>query len=221
MLVKDFITKEIPVLKSFDTGEYALALMDDNKVKHLPLLEDNTNYRGIVSERELLSRTDLSRPLSDLNFIDSDWIRPEAHLLEALSMMARKRLSLLPVVSIDNEYIGSVTQEGLVMAMSDFCQADAAGSIIILEVLPMDYSVVDIAHLVESNHAHITGLFTQVESSTGRLLVTLKVDQEDASAIIRTFVRFNYVVLWHFMKNGIVDDIFQQRMNELIHYLKI
>lgn len=33
MLVKDFITKELPVLKSFDTGEYALALMDDFKLK--------------------------------------------------------------------------------------------------------------------------------------------------------------------------------------------
>lgn len=221
MLVKDFITKEIPVLKSFDTGAYALALMDDNKVKHLPLLTDNTTYQGIVSERELLSCADLERPLSELNFISSDLIRPDAHLLEALSLMARNRLSVLPVVSIDNEYIGCMTQEGLIMALSDFCQADVAGSIIILEVLPVDYSVVDIAHLVESNHAHIIGLFTQIESTTGRLLVTLKVDQEDASAIIRTFVRFNYVVLWHFMKNGVVDDIFQQRMNELIHYLEI
>jgi len=40
MLVKDFITKELPVLKSFDTGEYALALMDDFKLKHLPLLSE-------------------------------------------------------------------------------------------------------------------------------------------------------------------------------------
>ena len=41
MLVKDFITKEIPVLKSFDTGEYALTLMDDYKLKHLPVVSDN------------------------------------------------------------------------------------------------------------------------------------------------------------------------------------
>ena len=42
MLVKDFITKEIPVLKSFDTGEYALTLMDDYKLKHLPVVSDNS-----------------------------------------------------------------------------------------------------------------------------------------------------------------------------------
>ena len=44
MLVKDFITKEIPVLKSFDTGEYALTLMDDYKLKHLPVVSDNSFY---------------------------------------------------------------------------------------------------------------------------------------------------------------------------------
>ena len=38
MLVKDFITKEIPVLKSSDKGKYALELMDDYKVRHLPWL---------------------------------------------------------------------------------------------------------------------------------------------------------------------------------------
>ena len=45
MLVKDFITKEIPVLKSFDTAEDALALMEDFKLKHLPLLSDSA-YQG-------------------------------------------------------------------------------------------------------------------------------------------------------------------------------
>ena len=47
MLVKDFITKEIPVLKSFDTAEYALALMEDFKLKHLPLLSDSA-YQCLV-----------------------------------------------------------------------------------------------------------------------------------------------------------------------------
>ena len=54
MLVKDFITKDIPVLKSFDTVEYGLGLMDDFKLKHLPLIEDGL-YRCLVSEKELLS----------------------------------------------------------------------------------------------------------------------------------------------------------------------
>ena len=57
MLVKDFITKELPVLKSFDTGGYALALMDDFKLKHLPLLSEGI-YRCLISEKDLLAMPD-------------------------------------------------------------------------------------------------------------------------------------------------------------------
>ena len=41
MLVKDFITKELPVLKRFDKAEYALALMEDFILKLLTLLRDS------------------------------------------------------------------------------------------------------------------------------------------------------------------------------------
>ena len=64
MLVKDFITKEIPVLKNFDTAEYALALMEDFKLKHLPLLSDSA-YEGLVSEKDLLEIPHLSAMIGE------------------------------------------------------------------------------------------------------------------------------------------------------------
>ena len=222
MLVKDFITKEIPVLKSFDTGDYALTLMDDYKLKHLPVVSDDSfYYKGIISEKELLSYSDLSVNIGNIYLAESPSIRLETHLLEVLALITRNKLSLLPVISDQDIYEGVVTRERLVDVCADFCQADAPGSTIILEVSPTDYSVTDIARIIESNNAHILSLQTHPEDTNGQLLITLKIDAEDASAVIRSFERFNYTVVWHFMENGMVDDIFQQRMNELIHYMNI
>ena len=53
------------------------------------------------------------------------------------------------------------------------------------------------------------------------LLITLKIDLEDASPVIRSFERFNYTVLYHFMEKGMVDDMLRQRMNELLHYMNM
>ena len=50
MLVKDFITKEILVLKDYDTVEYALNMMDELKVKQLPLVTGEGLYQGLVEE---------------------------------------------------------------------------------------------------------------------------------------------------------------------------
>ena len=222
MLVKDFITKEIPVLKSFDTGEYALRLMDDFKVNHLPLLADDLfTYHSLISEQEILSAPNSSLSLAELNGADNYSIREDAHLLEALPIMVYQELSILPVVSEQEEYLGSLTRERLIDALAELCQANAAGSIIMLDLLSTDYSLVDIARIVESNHAHILCLLSRTHPKNNHLQLTLKLDLEDASAVIRSFERFNYTVSGYFMKNGVIDDLFRERVNEFIHYINI
>ncbi len=219
MLVKDFITKEIPVLKSFDTVEYALALMDDLKLKHLPLLKDS-QYQCLVSEKELLSMPDPHAPVDDATSF-APAVRENGHLHEVLTLLSRYGLTLLPVVSPDGAYLGVVTRENVVDILAGLCNADTAGSVIVIELLPQDYALTDIARIVESNNAHILSLFSAVDKDTGRLHLTLKMDVEDASPVIRSFERFNYTVLYHFMDKGMVDDLLQQRVNELLYYMNM
>lgn len=219
MLVKDFIMKEVPVLRCFDTGEYALNLMDEFKLKHLPLLTDNM-YRCLISEKDLLAMPNPSVTIGEpILFAPS--VAENSHLHEVMALMTRYGLSLLPVVSTLGEYSGAITREKLVDVLSELSQAETAGSVIVLEMAPQDYMLSDIARLVESNNAHVLNLFSHTDKNTGRLLVTLKIDLEDASPVIRSFERFNYTVLYHFMEKGMVDDLLQQRMNELLYYMNM
>ncbi|MBP7487094.1 MAG: CBS domain-containing protein [Parabacteroides sp.] len=219
MLVKDFITKDIPVLKSFDTVEYGLGLMDDFKLKHLPLIEDGL-YRCLVSEKELLSLSGSKSTVGEA-VLFAPSVTESNHLLEALALVARYKLSFLPVILPSGEYVGGITSDGLLNAISDFTNAEAEGSIIMLEVLPLDYSLSDIARLVESNHSHIISMLSHTDKVTGRLLISIKIDLEDASPVIRSFERFNYTVLYYFMKKGMVDDLLEQRMSELMYYINM
>ena len=140
-------------------------------------------------------------------------ISENRHLHEALAMITRYGLSLLPVVSVDGTYLGAITRDRLVDALSELCNAEAAGSVIVLEMMPQDYSLTD--------NAHVLNLLSHQDKDTGRLLITLKIDLEDASPVIRSFERFNYTVLYHFMEKGMVDDMLRQRMNELLHYMNM
>ncbi len=219
MLVKDFITKDIPVLKSFDTVEYGLGLMDDFKLKHLPLIEDGL-YRCLVSEKELLSLSGSKSTVGEA-VLFAPSVTESNHLLEALALVARYKLSFLPVILPSGEYVGGITSDGLLNAISDFTNAEAEGSIIMLEVLPLDYSLSDIARLVESNHSHIISMLSHTDKVTGRLLISIKIDLEDASPVIRSFERFYYTVLYYFMKKGMVDDLLEQRMSELMYYINM
>lgn len=219
MLVKDFITKEPPVLKSFDTGEYALALMDDFKLKHLPLLSEGV-YRCLVSEKDLLAMPDPSVTIGEpVLFAPS--VLEDTHIHEALALITRYQLSMLPVVSAEGEYKGAITRERLIDILSELCSAEASGSVFVLEVMPPDYSLTDIARIIESNNAHILNLLSYTDKDTGRLHLIIKIDLEDVSPVIRSFERFNYTVLYYFMEKGFVDDLLQQRMEELVRYMNV
>lgn len=219
MLIKDFITKELPVLKKTDTVEYALGLMDDFKLRHLPLLNGEF-YGSLISEKELMEITDLNSSLENIEG-SSLAINVDADLHEVLSIMSRYNLSLLPVISSDKEYIGALTRDKLFDLLSDLCSAEETGSVCVLELMPQDYSLTEIARIIESNNAHVLNLLSYNDSVTGRLQLIIKIDLEDASPVIRSFERFNYDVLYYFMEKGLVDDVLQRRMEELQVYMNV
>jgi signal-transduction protein with cAMP-binding, CBS, and nucleotidyltransferase domain len=219
MLLKDFITKEYPVLKSFDTGEYALSMMDELKVQHLPLVDDGI-YTCLLSEKDLLAMPDPLSPIEEPALF-APGVAENGHLYEVIARMSRYRLSLLPVVDEEGKYAGVITRERLIDAMSELCNADTSGSVVVLDMWPQDYVLSDVARIVEANNAHVLSLLHNIEQDTGRLRITIKIDLEDATPVIRSFERFNYTVLYHFMEKGVADEILQQRMDELLYYMNI
>ena len=148
-------------------------------------------------------------------------VREDTHIHEALALAARYQLSLLPVVSAEGEYSGAITRDKLIDILSELCNADTAGSVFVLEVMPQDYSMTDIARLIEANNEHVLSLLSYTDNTTGRLHLIIKIDLEDVSPVIRSFERFNYTVLYYFMEKGMVDDLLQQRMEELVYYMNI
>jgi CBS domain-containing protein len=219
MLPKDFITKEYPVLKKFDTGEYALSMMDELKVKHLPLVDDGI-YKCLLSDKELLAMPDPSMPVAEPTLFAPE-VTENSHLHEVIERMSRYRLTLLPVVTSEGKYIGVITRDKLIDVMAELCNVEASGSVVVLEMWPQDYMLSDIARIVEANNAHVLNLLYNIEQDTGRLRITLKIDLEDATPVIRSFERFNYTVLYHFMEKGMVDEVLQQRMDELLYYMNM
>ncbi len=92
-------------------------------------------------------------------------------------------------------------------------------SLVILDVPIKDYTLTEIARLVEDNNARIVRLETLPNNDGMSLLVSLKLDVINLSTILRSFERFNYNVIYYFMKEGEMNDKYEDRLNELLHYL--
>ena len=110
--VKDVMTKKVITVESNKTVSEAAALMAENDVANLIVMDNNIPI-GIVTERDFVrrvmakdkpSKTKISEIMSTpLRVID-----PDAPLKEAARRMVRKRIRRLPVI-IDNKLVGIIT----------------------------------------------------------------------------------------------------------------
>lgn len=219
MLAKELISKEIPILHQEDSGNRALELMDEFKVRHLPIV-DKEEYVCLVSDKDIL-RMDKSEAHIGKICLFAPAIQENRNWTEALSIAERLNLTLIPVVSETNVYLGCITLNGLIAKASEMFNTSSEGSILILEVNSQDYLLSEIAKIVESNNAQILSCFSVPIENTNKLKIWLKINLEDASPVIRSFERFDYNVLFYFMRHSVVDDMFRKRLDEFLHYLKI
>lgn len=99
--------------------------------------------------------------------------------------------------------------------------AEMENSLIILEIPLKDYTLTEIARIVESNNAHVMNLSIMPVSGGSVLLVSIKLNIIDISSVLRSFERFNYNVVYYFMKEGEVNDTHKERLEELMYYLNM
>ena len=220
MKAKELIAEEIPNLMHTDTGEKALRWMDEFKVSHLPVLK-NGNFVGVISESDILDKLNLTDSLDTLfDHLPRPYVLESAHIYEALAKISEHKLSVLPILGDDEKYLGCTSIHHLITLIANTGSIKENGGIIVLEVNAIDYSMVQIAQIVESNNAKILSSYIMSPSDSNKLEVTLKINQIELDRIIRTFERYDYVIKAAFQKSSGDEDV-QFKYEALMNYLNL
>jgi CBS domain-containing protein len=219
MFCKEILIKEIPVLKPDDSGFHATALMDDLKLKHLPVVR-NGSYIYLLSERDIAGMKNPEAEIENTCFY-APYVCEESSVVEALQVMSKDSLTLLPVVADNGEYAGAITLPVLVESLSEMSNTGSEGALIAVEPNQPDYVLSQIIHLIETNRAKVLNMFSYIEKETGKQILLFKIDLEDASPVIRSLERFNYPVKYYRQKQMLPDEILQKRVNELMYYIEL
>tara|TARA_B100000508_G_scaffold128582_1_gene114457 strand:- start:54 stop:716 length:663 start_codon:yes stop_codon:yes gene_type:complete len=220
MLAIDLITEEIPPLKTTDNGKTALQWMDDFKITELPVIKNST-YLGIVSETDLLDAEDASAALEvfqpELNKICID---QDEHIYEVMGIMSIHKVSILPVIDHERNYLGMITRAILVEKISNLAAIKDPGGILQIDLNVNDYSLSKIAAIVESNDAKILSSYVYVHDDSTKMSLTFKINRTDLSGIIQSFERYNYVVSASFHQSRIEEEM-KRKFDEFLHFLNM
>lgn len=220
MLAKDIITDEIPPLKMTDTGLMAINWMDEFKVSQLPIV-NKQEYLGLISDTDIL---DMNITDKELGKCKLSLLRPfvfeNQHIYEAIKLLASMKLSVLPVLDDKQNYVGLIPATTLVYHFATLAATREPGGIIVLEMNVHDYSLTQIAQIVEGNDGKVLSCYLNPHADSTKIEVTLKINKEDLSAILQTFYRYNYTVKASFHQSEFSDDM-KNRFDSFMNYINI
>jgi signal-transduction protein with cAMP-binding, CBS, and nucleotidyltransferase domain len=220
MYARELISDDIPPLKTSDTGERALAWMDEFRVSHLPIV-NSVDFLGLISESDILDFNSSSEPIGghSLN-LSRPFVYDYQHTYDVLKVMSSLKLSVIPVLNDKDQYLGLIHLSTLLQHFAEMASMKESGGLLILELNLHDYSLSEISRIVESNDAKILSLYISSHMDSTKLEVTIKINRTDLSAIIQTFNRYNYIIKASFHQSEYVDDL-KDRFDSFMSFLNI
>jgi acetoin utilization protein AcuB len=220
VLNKEIISASIPSLHLNDPVSQALDLMADFHVTHLPVVAED-KLAGLVSEDDLLNIEDDNTKLSQLQAVFSKTVaHAESIFFEAVQLVNEFGLTVIPVVTKEGEYAGSIITTDLLKQISKVTGVNDTGGIIVLEMDKVSFSFSEMSKLVETNDAQITQLNTYTDVHSGSFYVVLRINKLEVSDIVATFQRYEYQVKYYFGEE-LYENELRSNYDHLMNYLNI
>jgi CBS domain-containing protein len=114
---KDVMCKEVVSISSDSTVEQAIRILLDNNISGAPVVDDNGNLIGIISEFRLLEpiyQPELrSAPITEFMTRDVLTVTEDTMLSDVVSILVVQRIRRVPVVR-DGRLVGLVSRPDLI-----------------------------------------------------------------------------------------------------------
>jgi acetoin utilization protein AcuB len=221
MVAKDLISLDIQPVFPDMTGKDAFRMQSDYHVKHLPVVTREGKLMGVISEDDIFNHK-LYEAISEYDFSDirKSSVQVDDHLFEVLRVMGESDLTLIPVTDPVGNYQGSVTLDQVVKHLSNTASIAEDGGIIVMDMPSRDYSLTDIARIVEAEDTKIISATITSNQSDELLEVTIKLNRPDVMRVVASLERHGYLI-----KEMHVEDTYQDntkdRYDALMRYLDV
>jgi predicted transcriptional regulator len=199
----------------------ALTWMEEMRTNILPVV-DQEKFLGLIRDEQLFNQNDPSQLISEIAMVNQAcWVFGDKHIYDVLRVGAEQDSNIVAVLDRDQKFIGITTMEDSIAAFADSLSIQSQGSVLILSIMMSDYSLAEIARIIESENAKILSSFiTSDPLDSTKIKLTLKLDKPEIRHIKATLERFEYKVLDHYQEEtGVSGE--EDRIGNLLRFLDI
>lgn len=220
MLAKDLMSEVVFPLRTSDTGMQALNLMDVYRISHLPIVNDK-EFLGLISDNDVIDLNDPEAPVGNHELsLQKAFVYHNQHLYDVIEVISRLKLSLVPVLDDEKNYLGLITLVDLMQRVADLFSLKQPGAILAIEVNNQDYTLSEIAQIVEGNDTKIISLYIDSSSEDiDRLSLYLKLNRTDIGSVLQTFERYDYNVRAFYTDEEEAEELLDERYESFMRFL--
>ncbi|QCK13388.1 CBS domain-containing protein [Mangrovivirga cuniculi] len=221
MIAHELINHMIPPLKLTDDSAKAITWMEELRVKELPVI-DEESFKGLISEDIIFTSNELSSKVGDFLLSgQSCFVYEDKHLYDVMKVSTDNDSQVVAVLDKEDKYIGVITIQDALIAFAQSAAVQSQGGILVLSMKKIDYSMAELARLIEADDVKI--LSSSIQSDLldpEKIKLTLKLNTIDVSRTVATLERFNYKIIATF-EESLGNDVNQERLDILFKFLDI
>ena len=218
MQANTLISSTIDSIHPEESGERALQMMEQFRVHHLAVVKNNF-FLAVISDKEIMNWDSSEEYIEEhLNNLAAPHVKQHQHLFDIIEVLEKNNLSVVPVLDEENQYKGVITSRKLMYTIAKSATIQSTGGVIVLEMERQDYSLTEIASIVESNDATILSSYIISKPESSKIEVTLKLNKQEIASIIKHFERHEYIVSASYKEEN-EDDDFLERYESLMRFL--
>jgi signal-transduction protein with cAMP-binding, CBS, and nucleotidyltransferase domain len=221
MQAYEFINNLIPSLKPTDKAKMALSWMEEIRTNVLPVIENGT-FLGFLTDDQIYTK---NKP--DLRIAKFDLICPgcfvyfDKHIYDVIKVSSEFDINMVAVIDRDKKYQGVITMEDAIGAFADTLSIQSHGAVLVLSMYMTDYSLFEIARIIESENAKILSSFISSDPlDDSKIKLTLKLDKTELRHIKATMERFGFKILDQYQEENMISEE-QGRIDNLLRFLNI
>ncbi|MGI9525689.1 MAG: CBS domain-containing protein [Weeksellaceae bacterium] len=218
MLITNLITAEFVPITLKSTVEDALDIINGFKLSHIPVFEGLT-FLGNISEIYLNERNPKEElSVSKMNF-EKFYLEENTTIFDAVRIFYRNETNIIPVLDDQEKYLGYITADEVMGELSRMPFLSELSAMITVKIPTKQFSISEVAKIVESNNGRILGCFIS-GFSEDMTEVTIRFNAESLSSVVATFERFGYLIKFQFFNDEKVD-LLQDRYKQLMRFMDV
>lgn len=203
MLAKEIMTTEVITIHHSTTVKEARVLMNEKRIRHMPVLDEQKNVVGVFTEHDVFQAFDsnddelyiMNKPVSLFMTTDVISAHPEEFVEDLASIFYESRIGMVPIIE-RGKLIGIITRSDLLYTLIQLTGAHQPSSIIQVKVENKSGKLAELAAIISQHNVNITSVLVYPGQYDHTKSLLFRVQTMNPGQIVLDMIDKGYEVLW-------------------------